>query len=611
MDTIQLSVTKGEWLADALKLNGYNGIPTNCILHKTITGLGATHSELKAERNSIIIEPNVPVILGKTKDHPEWLAVYKDCKDATIKAYLLNKDIRHKKLLTTPESFHKIRAVAQAQGINIYKDFFCLFDECEKLTQDVGYRGRITQPIYDFFHFTSKAFVSATPLAMSHPKFKQQGFQLIKIVPDYDYRKDIELIITNSYFKTLRKTLDRLKDSKHICIFFNVTDGINDIIDKLGIENYKIFCSDKSVKKLNERGIYKAYTNIEGRLAKINFFTCRFYSGLDIVLRKNKADIIILTDFRTAYWTMVDPFTEAIQIQGRFRKTTKDEEKTYNSLTHIATVNPKMEVIGRGELKDYLAQYEKDYHYHKEQLAHEQNPNKIKAIQKGIQATQYAQLLDEHGEVNPFSIDNLYNEERVKRYYLSATALRKAYEATGFFNVTLNDITECVGEDDVARLNSEKREVERNKLIVQFLEKITQDYDSQIITTEEKDGYIKLLCERPHDYATVQAYQKIGKAGIEAANYKDKKITKSLEAYKMEEGERFRLTAEGRKLVFAEFEADMGKRIPKTEVVNRLKDLFAELDLKPKVTQETIRDYFFVKEHNSTKPSTFTLEAPK
>ena len=43
-------------------------IPTNTILHKKLTGLGATFSELKARRNSIIIEPNRPVIIGKCED---------------------------------------------------------------------------------------------------------------------------------------------------------------------------------------------------------------------------------------------------------------------------------------------------------------------------------------------------------------------------------------------------------------------------------------------------------------------------------------------------------------------------------------------------------------
>lgn len=42
-------------------------IPTNTILCKKLTGLGATYSEIKAPRHSIIIEPNRPVIICKCK----------------------------------------------------------------------------------------------------------------------------------------------------------------------------------------------------------------------------------------------------------------------------------------------------------------------------------------------------------------------------------------------------------------------------------------------------------------------------------------------------------------------------------------------------------------
>lgn len=47
----------------------YPQIETNTILKKTLTGIGATHSEIKAPRHSIIIEPTIPVILGKISKH--------------------------------------------------------------------------------------------------------------------------------------------------------------------------------------------------------------------------------------------------------------------------------------------------------------------------------------------------------------------------------------------------------------------------------------------------------------------------------------------------------------------------------------------------------------
>ena len=54
---------KIQYLTEVLK-----EIPTNTILCKTLTGLGATYGEIKAKRHSIIIEPNKPVIVGKYND---------------------------------------------------------------------------------------------------------------------------------------------------------------------------------------------------------------------------------------------------------------------------------------------------------------------------------------------------------------------------------------------------------------------------------------------------------------------------------------------------------------------------------------------------------------
>ena len=69
MRTINVLINKGEFLIDALKREGYNEIQSNVILAKTLTGIGATHCELfQAKRHSIIIEPNVPVIIGKRRE---------------------------------------------------------------------------------------------------------------------------------------------------------------------------------------------------------------------------------------------------------------------------------------------------------------------------------------------------------------------------------------------------------------------------------------------------------------------------------------------------------------------------------------------------------------
>ena len=74
-------------------------IPTNTILYKKLTGLGATYGELKADRNSIILEPNVPVIKGKCKDpkhsNDNLFGVYENVTVERIVKYLRASKDKH------------------------------------------------------------------------------------------------------------------------------------------------------------------------------------------------------------------------------------------------------------------------------------------------------------------------------------------------------------------------------------------------------------------------------------------------------------------------------------------------------------------------------------
>lgn len=603
MKIVKTLLKKGEWLLDALKRVGCEMIPTNTILNKTLTGLGATHSEIHSKRNSIIIEPNVPVILGKLNDKENLEAVYERCTPHTINKYL-KMDIPYKKIMTTPESFKKIRKAAMELNINIYKEYFCLFDECEKLTQDIDYRRKISQPIYDFFQFEQKALVSATPLEMSHPEFERQGFQLIKIEPDYDYKKDLELIVTNSYYKRLRIVLDNLKDSKHICIFFNVTDGIGDLIDNLKVTDYKVFCSQKSVEKLKKRGIINAYEQIVYPLAKYNFFTCRFYSALDILNGKHKPDILILTDLRTAQWTMIDPFTEAIQIQGRFRKKGKDDI-TYNSLTHITTIDPNIRVRSKEEIKNRIDQFIANYNLLKEQRDGTEDEFKQKAILEDMESLKYQDLIDERGDINPFSIDNLYNEERVRAYYQSADALYQAYLATGFFNVTYNNVTECVGDDDIERLNNTKVAIKQREQLVNLIVRMEEWFSMGKITFEEKQELLNLIRKQPEGDDILSAYYKIGKDAIVSAEYKKQLIEKKVKEYDKAQAQKLRFSPKVLNEIKAEF--PLGIYLPKEDIKQRLQLIYHENGVDYKATQVTIEDYYDCTPSNSKEKPSFML----
>lgn len=603
MKIVKAILQKGEWLLDALKRIGHSMIPTNCILNKTLTGLGATHSEIHSKRSSIIIEPNVPVILGKLDENETLEAVYAKCTPYNLKKYL-QMDIQYKKIITTPESFHKIRKAAEELGINIYKTFFCLFDECEKVTQDIDYRRKISQPIYDFFRFEQKAFVSATPLPMSHPEFERQSFQMVKVEPSFDYRKDLTLIVTNSYYECLRRVLDSLQDSKHICIFFNVTDGITELISNLGIADYKVFCSEDSVKKLMKRGMMQAYSQIDYPLAKYNFFTCRFYSALDIRISKYKPDIIMLTDHRTANWTMIDPFTEAIQIQGRFRKRGKDDV-TYNSLTHISTVNPDIKVRSKEEIQNRVERFIANYYLLKEEHDAELDEFKKQAILEDMSNLKYQDLIDERGEVNPFSVDNLYNEERVRSYYQSAESLCQAYLDTGFFNVTFLNVCDCVGADDIERLNNTKVQIDQRKIILQLIVRIEQWFMEGKITYQDKEMHLDYFRQQPEGNYVLTAYEKIGKDAIVSAEYKRSLIDRKVREFDKAQAHKLRFSENVLRDIQREF--PLGVYIPKKDIQQRLHMILQENGVMYKVTQDSIRDYYDVTESNSKELPSFKL----
>lgn len=140
LPTNVIKLNQGQYLKDVL-----SEIPTNIILDKVITGCGATTLEIESQRHSIIIEPNVPVILGKKQKFPEICPVYESTTVEDIQKYLLTKVTDgFAKIITTPEGFKSkvLKAIDDNRAFPRRK-FFLLFDECEKLVQDVDFRGNI------------------------------------------------------------------------------------------------------------------------------------------------------------------------------------------------------------------------------------------------------------------------------------------------------------------------------------------------------------------------------------------------------------------------------------------------------------------------------------
>lgn len=193
-----------------------NGIETNTILDKTVPGCGATTCEINMPRHSIIIEPNVPVIIGKEEKNAQHknpiLGIREGVYYKDIIEYLNNDAIPFKKLMVTPESYGRLKAPIEDAKMDLFNDFWLVIDECDRVIQDSDYRPSIAAPFYDFFKFKNKYLVSATPLVPRLNGFKGDRFQFIKIIPDYDYRPDMDLIRTNEIMGAIKETIANTKN---------------------------------------------------------------------------------------------------------------------------------------------------------------------------------------------------------------------------------------------------------------------------------------------------------------------------------------------------------------------------------------------------------------
>lgn len=515
MITENIKINKGQWLGEVLKEIG-----TNAILNKTITGIGATTLEINTPRHSIIIEPNVPVITGKEKKHKFIRGVYEGITAKMIEKYLAeNKG--HFKIMTTPESFSKVKRAIKNIGMNLYKDFFILFDECEKIIQDVDYRKKISLPLNDFFKSNHKAMVSATPIIPSDPRFEEQKFSLIKIVPNFEYSRRMILYPTNNVQVTLKMSLQTLKemDAKgedKYCLFFNSTNGIEDFISFLDIKkDTNIYCSTDSKEKLKSHGYKSVYDCLESdkdviEFNKYNFFTSRFYSAVDIEL-PYKPNVIMVTDLFTAFHSMIDPETEAIQIAGRFRKGIKN-------LVHITNYDKKLEYKTPEMLAVYLEGQHNIYMEFLKMFQSAKDSGEKHILQQALDCVDYSRFVTMNGEKDYFMYDNAFRDEYLKSIYTHPRSIEKSFNNSGKFNIIYRFIQSALSDADRKAIrNKNINQSDLNKITYNFIKnhlKTKKDYDKEYIKSLGKSH--ELISEA----LTVLGEKELLKIGFKDADIK-------------------------------------------------------------------------------------------
>lgn len=299
------------------------------LIDKQITGIGATTLEIVSKRNSIIVVPTKALAYNKHKKHPGTMYVGSsierpdigDRPEITIKEYLTNKHILHKKFLVVADSLKfLIESIVESNLYkDVYSDFFLVVDEIDVLQTDSYYRPKLEIVMDYYFKFKAqrRCLVSATVNYFSHPKLQWECRTIFqKEVP----QRNISLIYTNNINLKVSEKIKKLPKEDKILIAYNSIRNILQVIRLLD-ENMQaecgILCSDSSEAEVGDY-----YTSIkDGKLKKrITFMTSTYFTGIDI---EENCHLITVSNADKTYSRL--SINRMTQIYGRCRDEKTDE----------------------------------------------------------------------------------------------------------------------------------------------------------------------------------------------------------------------------------------------------------------------------------------------
>ena len=307
------------------------------LVHKKITGIGATTLEINSKRNSIIVFPTKALAYGKHSKHPNTLYVGSEIKgekekvtNQQIEEYLAKGG--YKKLLVVADSLGRLLGII---GKN-YKDYFLMIDEVDVLQTDNNFRPQLENVIDYYFMFPSKnrCMVTATMKEFNNPLLKKEC--KFSITWTYNARRDVKLLHTNNIIQAvIEKVISH--PTEKVFIAYNSILQIRNIIASLDEETRKecaILCSEASIKEAGEYFAPKLGDN-DTLPARINFATCCYFTGIDI---EDSYHLITVSDVRRSHSMLtLDRMT---QIHGRCRKVNGILSETiiYNTLGYVSVM---------------------------------------------------------------------------------------------------------------------------------------------------------------------------------------------------------------------------------------------------------------------------------
>ena len=563
--------------------------------------------ELMARRDSVIVVPNQAVVESKRNvEVPggKVIPVMEGISDSQV-ACEIEKCHRHRllqKIVTTYEGVQKVKsAIWQLNGRPC--EYFWLVDEQQQQVTDNGYRAKIIEPLDFIFRQQKKAFISATPAVTSDPRYEEQGFRLIEIEPQWDITIQAEMRLTESPLLEIACYVHHIVQAEKemgleqqpIHVFLNSPRDITYCVQRMqqaypgmiDADDIRLFCSKESIARLKKEGsIRHAYSNWNpAYMGRINFFTCRFYVGFDLILPEGvRPHVVIASHVRQAEHTIVCPVFDAIQIQGRFRR-------GYQDLCIITDWNPAWPALTQEQVETKIDTFRNIYERVQAMMVTADTPEARGAIESVLEKMPYRELVS-----NPIRYGELYRRdlyrhtELLKSDYRSPETILEAYRRTGRFRIKAVECNYSVMSDELWINSHSKNEfITEKELMMQIVERLKTLNPAENIA----DAQIVQDISRQNELTqfVVEAWRYLGAETFERYHWTKHLINKELILRQAEEN----LHGDSmRKLVYNKFLP--GFAYPQNEIRAELRNMVERLGIKMgrKLDSSDIKNYFSV-----------------
>ena len=305
---IIISDEKSKFLSEVIR-----EIPSQCLLNKGVTGCGGTTLEIQSKRDSIILVPNVNLVLNKTAAHSNLIGVYGDVNKVQFLSQFKRRTT-YKKIIATYDALPKL---IDWIGDNIY-DYFLLIDEYHILFNSYSLRYEaISNVLNSFREFKNYCFMTATPLNDENILEEIKDIPIIEI--KWPQAVPVKATVENVYFTSKRLIElinESLKGDYNLHIFINSINTIRGVIKGIETKDFRTICSKNAANEDKKSGGKLKVESINSPVKKINFYTATAFEGVDIYDPVGKT--VVVSDTNIAQ-SLVDISTLFVQICGRLR----------------------------------------------------------------------------------------------------------------------------------------------------------------------------------------------------------------------------------------------------------------------------------------------------